>query len=94
MVKAGCHMGKGIICADEANASASCMRDHTKCGWAQYPDILYVFRSVVIEHGCSIYIPSNAIAINTNKDGATWLEHVVIKKGDEKKEEKVEKKEK
>lgn len=86
MVKAGCHVGKGIICLDEAIASASCRRDHTKCGWAQYPDILCVFRSVKIEHGCSVYIPPNAIAISTNKDGATWLEPVVRKKDEEKKE--------
>lgn len=89
MVKAGCHVGKGIICLDEANASSPCRRDHTKCGWSQYPDILYVFRSVKIENGSSIYIPSNAIAINTNKDGATWLEPVG-KKSDEKKEDKKE----
>lgn len=92
MVKAGCHVGKGIICLDEDNASAPCRRDHTKCGWAQYPDITYVFRSVKIEHGWNIDIPSNAIAINTNKDGATWLEPVVRKKSDEKKEEKKEEK--
>jgi hypothetical protein len=29
MVKAGCHVGRGIICLDEANASAPCRRDHT-----------------------------------------------------------------
>lgn len=55
MVKAGCHVGKGIICMDEANASAPCRRDHTKCGWAQYPDIFYAFRSVKLEHGSGIY---------------------------------------
>lgn len=68
MVKAGCHVGRGIICLDEANASAPCRRDHTKCGWAQYPDISYVFRFVRIEDGCNIDIPSNAMGINTNKD--------------------------
>ena len=45
-----------------------------------------------LEHGSSIYIPTNAIAINTNKDGATWLEPVVRKKSDEKKEDKKEEK--
>jgi hypothetical protein len=86
MVKAGCHVGKGIICLDEANASAPCRRDHTKCGWAKYPDITYVFRCMEIEHGWSIDIPSNAIAINTNKDSVTWLEPTVIKKDEGKKE--------
>lgn len=84
MVCAGCHERKGIICLDEANASAPCRRNPNVCGWAKYPDITYVFRSVKIKHGCDIAIPSNAIAINTNKDEATWLEPVVRKKDLEK----------
>lgn len=71
MVCASCHEGKGIICLDENNAS---VRNHITCGWAKYPDITYVFRSVEISDNFSIDIPSNAIGINTDKNHVSWLE--------------------
>lgn len=74
MVCAGCHVGKGIICLDEKNASAVCNRNHLTCGWAKYPDITYVYRTVEISDGFSIDIPSNAIGINTGSGNVSWLE--------------------
>ncbi len=84
---AGCVKGGGIICLDEANACAPCRKDPNVCGWAKYPDIAYVFRSEEVEDGFSIYIPSNAIAINTSRNGVSWLEPV-NKKKDEKNKKK------
>ena len=77
MVCAGCHVGKGIICLDEKNASAACNRNHLTCGWAKFPDILYIFRSTEISDGLSVYIPSNAIGVNTGYNNVSWLEPVV-----------------
>jgi len=71
---AGCHDGKGIICLDEANSSAPCNKDHTKCEWAKYPDIIYIFKAVVVKSESEVAIPSNAIGINTNADCVSWLE--------------------
>ncbi len=36
----------------------------------------------------TVHIPSNAIAINTSKDGAFWLEPVTNEKAESKKVEK------
>ncbi len=56
MVCAGCHAGNGIICLDEKNASAACNRNHLICGWAQYPDITYIFRTVEMVDGSIVSI--------------------------------------
>ena len=81
MVFAGCHVGSGIICLDERNASAACNKDHKKCIWAKYPDITYTFRSCEIADGWGVDIPSNAIGINTDKNHVSWLEPTRRKSG-------------
>jgi len=74
MVCAGCHEGNGMICLDEKNSSAACNKNSKICGWAKYPDIMYTFRSCEIVDGFGVYIPSNAIGINTDKNHVSWLE--------------------
>ncbi len=88
MVCAECHEGKGIICLDEANAYSLCRKEPEKCGRSKYPDIKYIYRSQLMIRDTTIHIPSNAIAINTSKDGASWLEPVTNKKAEDKKGEK------
>lgn len=74
MVFACCYGGKGMICLDEKNASVACNKNYMTCGWAKYPDITYIFRSMEISDGFSIDIPSNAIGVSTNINSVSWLE--------------------